>query len=109
MSNLSTIIELSETNANEQNGQVLDTVANFTSKLASFVDDSNVIINGTVSIWLRLKKRKFNKSLLIMMVGCSRRGGSCKLHPPVGSRKHRSGKQLKVRTLNNMCKGYGIT
>ena len=50
MSNLSTIIELSETNANEQNGRVLDTVANYTTKLASFVDDSNVIINDTVSV-----------------------------------------------------------
>ena len=72
------------------------------------MDDSNVIINGTVSVWLRLKKGKFNKSLLIMMVGCSRRGGSCKLHSSVGSRKHWSGKQFKVRTLNNTCKGYGI-
>ena len=60
MSNLSTIIELSETNTNEQNGQVLDTVANYATKLASFVDDSNVIINDTVSVWLRLKKAKFN-------------------------------------------------
>ena len=53
MSNLSSIVELSETNTIEQNSEVLNTVANYTTKLAKFVDNSNVIINDIVSVKLK--------------------------------------------------------
>ena len=61
MSNLSSIIELSESNTNEQNSEVLSTVANYTTKLATFVGDSNVIINDIVS-------RPWNQEGIIMIV-----------------------------------------
>lgn len=58
MSNLSSIVELSETNTIEQNSEVLNTVANYTTKLAKFVDNSNVIINDIVSVELKRDLRR---------------------------------------------------
>ena len=47
---LSQIIALTENNTNEQTNEVLSTTANYFEVLADFVNDSNVIINTTVSV-----------------------------------------------------------
>ena len=49
MSRLSQVIEQSENSTVEQNSVVLSTVANYSAELALFVDDSDVILNETVS------------------------------------------------------------
>ena len=48
VSRLSQAIELSETNTIEQNSEVLNSVANYSAELATFVEDTNVILNDTV-------------------------------------------------------------
>ena len=47
---LSQIIEFTENNTNEQTNEVLSTTTSYFEELADFVNDSNVIINTTVSI-----------------------------------------------------------
>ena len=47
---LSQIIEFTENNTNEQTNEVLSTVASYFQELAIFVNESNLIINTTVSI-----------------------------------------------------------
>ena len=47
---LSQIIEFTENNTNEQTNQVLSTTASYFEELADFVNESNVIINLTVSV-----------------------------------------------------------
>lgn len=46
---LAQVIEQSERSVVEQNSEVLDTVANYITELAKFVNNSMVIINNTVS------------------------------------------------------------
>ena len=43
------IIEQSENSTVDQNSEVLGTVADYSTELAMFVGDSNVVINDTVS------------------------------------------------------------
>ena len=90
VSSLSTIIGQSESSTTEQNSEVLDTVANYTAELASFVDDSNVIINNTVSIiyWAEAQEDKFNIITWLVTLGCSRCGRSCEFSPSVEPSKH---------------------
>ena len=45
----SQVIELSENNIVEQTSEVLNTVANYITELATFVNSSMVVINETVS------------------------------------------------------------
>ena len=47
---LSDAIVLSENNVDEQNSEALRTIANYSAELATFVDDSDIIINNTVSL-----------------------------------------------------------
>ena len=47
---LSQIIEFTENNTNEQTNEVLSTTASYFQELAVFVNESNVIINTTVSV-----------------------------------------------------------
>lgn len=47
---LSQIIEFTENNTNEQTNEVLSTTASYFQELAAFVNESNVIINTTVSV-----------------------------------------------------------
>ena len=49
VSRLSQVINTTETNMDQQSSQVLNTVANYTAEVAEFVENSNVIINNTVS------------------------------------------------------------
>lgn len=49
MSRLSDVIELSENSIVEQNSEALDTIANYSAELATFVEDFDVTINDTVS------------------------------------------------------------
>ena len=89
VSSLSTIIEQSESSTTEQNSEVLDTVANYTAELASFVDDSNVIINNTVSIyWAEAREDKVNIITWLVTLGYSRCGRSCEFSPSVEPSKH---------------------
>ena len=48
-SRLSDVIELSEGNEDEQTSESLNIVADYAAELAMFVDESEVIINNTVS------------------------------------------------------------
>ena len=50
MSTLAQIIGQSENNTVEQSSAVLDAVADYSTDLASFVANSNVMINDTVSL-----------------------------------------------------------
>ena len=49
MLNLSQVIKQSENSEAEQNSEVLGTVANYITELATFVNNSMVIIDKTVS------------------------------------------------------------
>ena len=55
---LSKVIEATENNTDVQTNEVLNEVATYFEELADFVNESNVIINMTVSfdskIWTRL-------------------------------------------------------
>lgn len=48
VSSLSQVVKMTE-NTTEQNSEVLGTVANYFNQLATFVNESNVTINTTVS------------------------------------------------------------
>lgn len=87
MSSLSSIVELSESNTNEQNSDVLNIVANYTAELATFVDNSNIIINDTVS-FDALRRLQQSCMIIIMIVGCTKYGRSCELSSSVESGKH---------------------
>ena len=52
MSVLAQIIEQSENNTIEQNNEVLNTIADYSTELATFVGDSDMNINDTVSMSL---------------------------------------------------------
>ena len=56
VSTLAQIIGQSENNTVEQNGVVLDTIADYSSDLATFVASSSVVINDTVSITMSSKR-----------------------------------------------------
>ena len=59
---LSQIIEFTENNTNEQTNEVLSTTASYFEELADFVNDSNVIINTTVSIDDMVSSETFTES-----------------------------------------------
>ena len=54
---LSQIIELTENNTDEQTSEVLSQVATYFEDLANFVNEFNVIINTTVSMFNKITRK----------------------------------------------------
>ena len=66
VSMLSQVIEQSEDDETDQNGEVLGTVADYFMELAAFVNDSNVNISATVSRNFLCKRCRVYSSIVVV-------------------------------------------